>query len=219
MKISENTMNIFKNFALINPSIAIKPGNVIQTISPQRTIFATAVVEEEFPSKFAIYELNKFTGAVGLFNNPDFEFYDEYVKINEGKHSIRYIFADESMIVTPPEKKIKMPSIDVEFDLTTADLSKLLKAISVLHLPEMSIVGDDGTIYIKAINNKNPSNDSFSIAVGVTNKKFNLIIKAEHLKLMQRDYKVSLSSKGITEFNHNDKLSYWIATEANSKFE
>lgn len=218
MKISDNTMNIFKNFALINPSIAVKPGNVLQTISPQRTIFATAEVEEEFPSKFAIYELNKFTGAVGLFNEPNFEFFDNYLKISEGKNSIRYVFADENMIVTPPEKKIKMPSNDVEFDLTSNDLSKLLKAISVLHLPEMSIVGDDGTIYIKAINNKNPSNDSFSIAVGVTTKTFNLIIKAEHLKLMPRDYKVILSSGGITQFNSNDKLSYWIATEANSKF-
>jgi hypothetical protein len=38
MKLSENTINILKNFSTINKAIEIKPGNVISTISPSKTV-------------------------------------------------------------------------------------------------------------------------------------------------------------------------------------
>lgn len=217
MKLSENTISILKNFSLINPSISVKPGNVIRTISPQRSIFASATVEEVFPESFAIYELNKFTSVLSLFEEPDLEFYDKYLKIIKGKYNTRYVYADESTIILPPEKEIKLPSVDIEFDLSAADLNKITRALSVLHMPEISIVGDDGTIYVKAIDNKNANADSFSIAVGVTDKVFNMIIKSENLKIMPKDYKLQISSKGIVKFTSAD-LNYWIATDARSKF-
>ncbi len=49
MQLSDNTMNVLKNFAAINPSIVIKPGNVLRTISPQKTIMAIATGVDDFP--------------------------------------------------------------------------------------------------------------------------------------------------------------------------
>lgn len=218
MKISENCLNVLKNFSVINPSIQVLAGNTIKTISPQRTIFAKVELNEIFPKDFAIYELSKFLGALSLFDDPDIDFFDDHLKISQGKNSIRYVYADPSMIITPPDKEIILPSVDVDFELSSDDLSKIQKAISILRVPEMSVMGDDGTIYVKAINNKNPSSDSYSIAVGVTDKSFNAIFKSENLKIMNRNYKVRISSKGISEFNGDD-IKYWIATEANSKFD
>ena len=217
MKISQKTQSILKNFNSINQSIVVKPGNTLKTISGGRNIFARSTVDESFPSDFAIHELSKFLGAVSLFNDPDFEFFDDHLKISEGKNYIRYTYADKSLIVQPPDKEIVLPSKDVFFELTEKDLSTVQKALSVLQVPEMAVVGEDGTIYVKANSSKNPSSDSFSIAVGVTDKSFNMIFKGEYLKFLPANYRVNVSAKGIAEFA-TDGLSYWVATEQNSRF-
>jgi len=128
------------------------------------------------------------------------------------------MYTDPTMVISPPNKEVSLPSVDIVFNLTSDDLNKVQRALSVLKVPEMSIVGEDGTIYVKAMNNKSSSSDSFSIAVGVTEKAFNMIFKAENLKLMNNDYEVSLSSKGISQFKSNS-IVYWVATEAQSKYE
>lgn len=217
MQLSEQTISILKNFSLINPSIAINPGNVLKTISPLRTIFAKATVSETFTNKFAIYELNKFLGAITLLDNPEFEFYDNHLKMTKGKQTLRYAYADIETILTPPEKEIKLPSEDIKFDLAAADLIKVQKSLSVLQLPEISIIGDDGNIFVKAVDNKKSTTDHFSIAVGVTDKNFNAIIAADNLKMMMQDYSVVISEKGISQFTSKN-VTYWIALESRSTF-
>lgn len=217
MKLSEQTLSVLKNFNTINQSVLVKPGNTIRTISGQRNVFARASVAETFPAKFAIFELSKFLGTVSLFKDPDFEFFDDHLKITEGKTVSRYTYADESMIVVPPDKEIDLPSKDIYFELSEKDLSTIQKAIGILQVPELSVVGEDGTIYVKAINNKNPSSDQYSIAVGVTDQSFNAIFKSEYLKFMPGNYKINISNKGYAQFE-SDGLSYWIAAEHTSKF-
>jgi len=217
MKLSDKTISVLKNFSTINQSVLVNPGNVIRTISGARNVFASATVDESFPSKFSIYELSKFLGAISLFEDPDFEFFDDHLKISQGKNVIRYTYADESMIVVPPAREPDLPSKDIYFELNQTDLGKVLKAVAILQVPEVSVVGEDGTIYVKAINNKNPSSDQFTIAVGVTDQSFNAIFKAEFLKFMPADYKINISSKGFAQFS-TDGLSYWIASDVGSKY-
>ena len=217
MKISEKTLGILKNFSTINQSLLVRPGNVIRTIHPMKTVFASATVEENFPTQFAIYELSKFLGSISLFDDPDFEFYDDHMKISEGKNYIRFVYADQSMIIVPPTKQIELPSRDVYFELSEKDLGTINKALSVLQVPEMSVVGEDGTIYVKALNNKNVSSDQYSLAVGVTDKSFNAIFKSEFMKLLPADYKINISNKGYAEFA-TQGLTYWVATDHTSKF-
>ena len=58
MKLSARTLQILKNFATINPSLLFKPGNVLTTISPAKTMQAKARVTEQFDTQFAIYDLS-----------------------------------------------------------------------------------------------------------------------------------------------------------------
>ena len=74
MKINKDTLNTLKNFSDINMSIEVKAGNTLRTVSVQKNILAQAEVETTFPQDFAIYEVNRFLGAISLFDNPDFEF-------------------------------------------------------------------------------------------------------------------------------------------------
>jgi hypothetical protein len=72
MNISDNTLSVLKNFSGINQNLAVKSGNKIRTISPQKTVMAVAQVEDKFDSPFAIYDLNQFLSAVSLFEKPNF---------------------------------------------------------------------------------------------------------------------------------------------------
>ena len=60
MELSENTLNVLRNFSGINQNILIKQGTTLKTISEARNVVATADVAEEFPKDFGVYDLNQF---------------------------------------------------------------------------------------------------------------------------------------------------------------
>jgi hypothetical protein len=218
MQLSENTLNILKNFSTINPSILVKEGNVLSTISQQKSIFAKATVEETFPSQFAIYELSKFLGVLSLFKDPEIELSTKQMIIKSGKQSLNYTYADASMIVTPPEKDITFPDPDIEFNVTQEELQKVVRATGVLQLPDIEVVGDGHEVRLCATNSKNPTTDTFTLDVGTTDKNFNMVFKADNIiKLLSTNYNVKVSSKGLALFT-SDSVSYYVATEANSSF-
>ena len=217
MKLSERTLTLLKSFSTINPSILIRKGEVISTVSPQKSIFAKAKVDEEYPVTFAIYELPRFLGVVSLFEDPDLDFQEHYVTISSGKQTVRYRYADPQSIISAPDKDIEVEP-EVEFFLDVSDLNNVMKACSVMQLSDIAIVGVDGEIHVRALNNDDPSADSFSVSVGKTDKTFKMIFKPENLKLISRNYDVRITPKGIVEFDGTDVM-YWIATEATSTFE
>ena len=59
MNFSNETVIVLKNFAQINPSIVFKPGKKLTTISPQKSIMATAEITDDFPSEGAVYDLGR----------------------------------------------------------------------------------------------------------------------------------------------------------------
>ena len=75
MKLTNSTLNILKNFSLINQNLFVKSGNVIETVSKQKNILAKAIVEENFSDEFGIFDLNNFLQAIQLLvrseNNND----------------------------------------------------------------------------------------------------------------------------------------------------
>lgn len=217
MKLTTNTVNIFKNFSKINPSILIQEGNVLKTISPSKTIMAKAKADNDFSRKFAIYNLDRFISTISLFNDPELKFGDKSVEIFDGNKKSQYTYADESTITKAPDKEINLPSVDVKFTLTHDNLKDVEKASGVLSLPEIVIVGDGTNVFIQAADTKNPSGDVYSINIGDTDKTFKAIFKAENIKIIPGDYEVSISSRGISHFSGKD-VEYWIAVESSSQF-
>ena len=219
MELSKETQDILKNFSEINQSLAFKEGKVLKTVSPQKNILARAEVTEHFTKDFAVYELNKFLGTLSMFNKPTFEFNGNHVKMIEGKKRVKYIYADPSMFVAPPEKDIEFPDPEIEFNLTQADLDSLLRASAVLHLPEIGVVGNGSKMELTVMDVNNSSTDEVGIEVGDTDKNFQVVFKHENLKLMRDDYDVKISSRGIAHFKSvGIGVEYWIATESSSKF-
>ena len=220
MKLSKHTLSMLKNFSDINMSIEIKKGNILRTVSVQKNILAQAELEEEFPQDFAIYELNRFLGAVSLFDDPEFTFNGKSTNIGTARHSVDYVYCDPSMIVTPPENNITFPDPEVKFTMTQDALSQVMKASNVLGTPEISVESESGIINIKALDVNNDSTDTFTVALEEkSDSKFRFVFKTENMKMLPGNYDVEISSKGISHFTMQGlKLEYWIATEASSSF-
>ena len=220
MKLSEKTLTVLKNFAGINNSILVKQGTQLRTISVAKNILAEANIEEEFPRQFGVYDLNQFLNGLSLHQDPDLDFTEEsYLNIREGKRRVKYFFADPQVIISPPDKQITLPSEDVHFQLESSALDKLLKAAAVYQLPDLCVVGEAGAVRLVVRDKKNDTSNSYSVAVGETDKEFTFNFKVENIKIIPGSYDVVVSSKLLSEFkNSTYNLKYYIALEPDSTF-
>ena len=218
MKLSEKTLKIFENFSTINQSILVKKGQHIKTISVMKNILAEAEIEEDFPKDFGVYDLKQFLSGLSLHEDPDLDFdNDSYVLIREGKRRVKYFFADETVIVCPPEKEMKLPSEDAHFQLEYSQMDKLLKAAAVYQLPDLSAVGENGVVKLVVRDKRNDTSNEYSIVVGETDKEFVFNFMVENIKVIPGSYDIVVSSKFISKFtNKNCNLRYFIALEPDS---
>ena len=220
MKLSEKTLSFLKNFSTINQSILFKQGTRLRTISVMKNILAEVTIDEEVPKDFGIYDLSQFLNGLSLHQDPELDFANEnHVVIKEGRMRSQYFFADASVIVTPPDKEVTLPTEDVSFELKTEQLDKLLKAAAIYQLPDLAVVGGAGVVKILVRDKKNDTSNSFSITVGETDKDFSFNFKVENIKILPGAYDVSVSSKLLSRFTSTiHDLTYYIALEPDSTF-
>ena len=223
MELSENTLNVLRNFSGINQNMLIKTGTNIKTISEARNVVATADVTEEFPKDFGIYDLNEFIGVMGLVDAPSLKFDEDYVTVSDssGRSKVKYFYAAEETL-TAPTKDVTMPDADVKFTLDNSTLNRLKKAASTLGHSEVSIKAKDGVLSLSVVENQNATSNAFSIDIDGEFKQdavFNFIISISNLKILPGDYEVEISSKLITQFKNKEiPLKYWIALEKSSTY-
>ena len=218
MKLSTETISVLKNFSTINANLMVKAGSSLSTMSAMKNIVAKADVTEEFPSDFAIYDLNEFLSALSLFGKPDLEFDDDFVTITEEgtSKSLKYWFSDPS-VVTTPSKEISMPSTELTFNLSSDTLNEITKAAAVIGVPDMALSG--GKLMVTDKKNSTANAYETSLDVGDVAAEYKFWFKVENLKVMPGAYDVEVSSKKISHFT-NTKLGvqYWIALEPESSY-
>ena len=219
MKISNDTRNVLKNFSTINSGIRVKTGNKLETISNMKNILAVATIDESFPQDFSIYNLPEFLGATSLLEDPDFQFGDASLTVADNNSSLAYFYAREGM-VTAPDKMITMPEAEISIDVSSTLLNELQKAGSVLGVNDLILSSDGTTIKLEVTDKKNPTSNTFSRIVGEGNgSTYTMNFKMENLKVLDGNYTVSVSSKGISHFNNTDiDLEYFIALEPDSNY-
>jgi hypothetical protein len=218
MKLSTETISVLKNFSTINANLMVKAGSSLSTMSAMKNIVAKADVTEEFPSDFAIYDLNEFLSALSLFGKPDLEFGNDFVIITEEgtSKSLKYWFSDPS-VVTTPSKEISMPSTELTFNLSSDTLNEITKAAAVIGVPDMALAG--GKLMVTDKKNSTANAYETSLDVGDVAAEYKFWFKVENLKVMPGAYDVEVSSKKISHFT-NTKLGvqYWIALEPESTY-
>ena len=219
MKLSTETISVLKNFSTINANLMVKSGSSLSTMSAMKNIVAKADVTEEFPSDFAIYDLNEFLSALSLFGKPDLEFNDDFVIITEEgtSKSLKYWYSDPS-VVTTPSKEISMPSTELTFNLSSDTLNEITKAAAVIGVPDMALSG--GKLMVTDKKNSTANAYETSLDGGdMIAAEYKFWFKVENLKVMPGAYDVEVSSKKISHFT-NTKLGvqYWIALEPESSY-
>jgi len=218
MKLTNETISVLKNFSTINANLMVKSGSSLSTMSAMKNIVAKADVSEEFPSDFAIYDLNEFLSALSLFGKPDLEFDNDFVIITEEgtSKSLKYWFSDPS-VVTTPSKEISMPSTELTFNLSSDTLNEITKAAAVIGVPDMALAG--GKLMVTDKKNSTANAYETSLDVGDVAAEYKFWFKVENLKVMLGAYDVEVSSKKISHFT-NTKLGvqYWIALEPESTY-
>ena len=229
MNLSNDTLNVLKNFASINPNIVFQPGQQLKTISESKTIMARADIVEDMPKEFGIYDLNEFLSVFNLIENPVLNFEDKSVLVStqEGgtqlsnMQKVRYYFS-ETDILTSPTKDIQMPNAEVGVNLSEDILNQIRKAAAVLGHTELSLVGENGLVTASVVDTKDSTSNSYTIELDKDNackNDFEFIVSIPNLKLLPGDYFVSISSKLISNWtNSNYPIEYFIALEKNSTF-
>jgi hypothetical protein len=213
MKISKESLAIFKNFASINSNLILHPGSKINTISAGKNILAEAIVAESFPVEFGIYDLNEFLGAMSLFADPELEFSEKWAVIREGKNSVKYFAASSNVLTKVPNIKA-FPEPDITFDLSATMLSQIQKVSSILKVTDFSVVGDGEVMSILVGNKANTTGNTFVSDIGPTTQTFCIDFKIDNLKLMAGDYSVAIAGKKMARFQAaSQQLLYFVAVE------
>jgi len=221
VKFSKHTFEILKNFSNINSNILIKPGNTISTITPAKNVMAEAEVEEDFDVEFGVWDLSKFLGTISLFENPDFDFTEKYVLVQSVTGScVKYYYSEPSLL-TVPERKLEMPEAVITFNLPESIFNEILRAASVLQLPDLAIRSNNGAIVAVALDKNEPTSNDYSIELGMnyTDAEFDFHFKIENMKFVPGDYIVDITEKIVSKFtNVTKKVDYWVALEASSSY-
>jgi hypothetical protein len=222
MELSENTMQVLRNFASINSNIVIEQGNELKTISESKTVLAKATVDVTFPKTFGIYDLGEFLSVLDLVDSPNLDFSDDFVTIssNSGRSKIKYFYSEPD-ILTKPTKEIIMPESDAWFTLDNETTTKIKRSASVLGHSEVNVETEDGAIVLTVKDNDDSTSNAFAIAVDGSSNSDNLkaIISISNMKMINGDYTVNLSSKCISHFvNKESNVEYWVALQKNSTF-
>ncbi len=222
MKLSNDTLTLLKNFAGINSGIEFKRGNKIATISSTKTVLAKATLTDEFPQDFCIYDLNQFLSVHSLNKDPELDFDASHVIFKAGRSKTKYRTTAKTMIVSPPDKELKLPTVDAQFTLKEDDLAQILKNASVLQSPNIAFESDGSKIFVTTFNAKDDSAHTNTIEIEESNngKVFKAVFLTENFKMVPGSYSVEVSSQGLASFkNEKGDLQYWIAIEAKeSKF-
>ena len=222
MELSENTLQILKNFSSINQNIMIRQGKILKTISEARNVLVQAEIDVEFSQDFGIYDLNEFISVLSLVDTPRLKFEENFVVVGDstGRSRVKYFFSPEETL-TAPQKDIKMPSADIKFTLTGDTLNKLKRAASALGHNEVSISGKNGVLSLSVLESQNSTSNAFSIDVDgeFGDEPFNFVMSISNLKILPGDYDVEISSKLVSHFSHKEmNVQYWIALEKTSTY-
>lgn len=221
MKLSQNTLDVIKNFSTINTALFFKAGNVLRTVSPHKTILAEATIDETIPVDFGIHDLNQLLSIMSLHKDgPDMSVngVDMVVMGYSDRSKISYRCCDSTMIKNPPEKNISVPTKDATFLLTEDDLTYVLKAASILGSPNISLFCDGSKMYLKTLDAQDDSAHVQTLEIGPTTVNGTFLFKTENWKMLPGTYDVVLSHKGVAHFQHKErKIQYWIALEQRTK--
>ena len=217
MKLSNETIQILKNFASINANIMFRKGKTITTINSGKNVYGKAEVAEEFPAQCPIYDLHSLLALLTIDEDQDVEFGEKCLTISKGSYKIDYYYAAENVIVAAPEKSVELDT-HYEFDISAADINMINKAAAITSAPHINLVAKGGEVNLIVGDIDEPTANLYTKKIGKSNLEFKCVALVENFKMIPDSYKVTLSKKKALHFKNNSKsLEYLLALEKDSE--
>ena len=211
MKLSPETIEILKNFAAINPSLLIKPGNVLKTVHSKKTILASAKLKESFPSEAPINDLTRLLMVISAYSSPSLDFSEKHLVVSDGPSSTKLLHGGIATVTHPPAKDIVLPNVEATFTIANAALQNVMRLSSALALPNILLFGRDGKSYLSGTNVLEDISDNTEYHVGDADRDYKAVFYIENMKLLPRDYTVKVTS-GMAYFESKaGDVEYWVA--------
>lgn len=209
MKISKETLDIIKNFSLINPAIKFQKGNTLITASDGGDLIAKAVLQETFPLQFLIEDLSSFCATISLLKDPDVDFEDTHCVISSGRKKIKYFYSDPRVVRT-----IKNVKEDFEyfgsFDISKTELAELVKLAAATSTVELGFKISENEVECKCYDPEQavPTTAEVSFPIKSYTKDFELSIPISTMNFIKKDYEVRIAE--IVVCFYSESLSYIV---------
>ena len=216
MQISNETIQILKNFAAINSNIMIRKGKTLSTISTAKNIFAKAEVVEDFPTEVAVYDLNSLLALLTLMENQSVEFGDKSLNISKDNGKFEYFYSSPTVIVAAPDKSIEIDK-HYQFKLSSEDVNMIMKAAAITSSPTITISSKGADVSLTIGDKKNDTANTYKKVIGKSEHSFDCHMAVENFKIVPDAYTVTISKKKAFHFQHATKaIEYFIAMEPDS---
>ncbi|QIG70632.1 putative sliding clamp DNA polymerase accessory protein [Rhizobium phage RHph_I1_18] len=220
--ISERTLEILKNMGTMSTRVVFKKGNrILQKPDDLSNPIVEAIVDEEFPCDFQIYNIDKFVNLCKMMDEPKLEIDPTQVIVTDANNREAVLrCADLNVLRGVPDyaRAIRLPNVDAQFTVGEDDWKALSRSASIVDAPQLAFIGDGTRIRLSTFDVYNgKSKDTFSMEVGSTDRKFTMIIDSQFLKMLPDSYEVSLSFKGLAQFKAED-ITYFVAANEKSKY-
>lgn len=210
MKLTKNALTVLKNFSSINHGLVVSAGSKLRTVSVAKDVAAEAIVDVEFPKDFAIYDLNEFLSTISMFEDPNLDFEEDYVKISSGKASARYFYSSASVIISPSDAVLDTEG-DHSFELDAETLSAIQRAAAIMKLDDLSISGGASGVTLSVADGSNTSSNQYVVEVECDADTFDMNLAIENLKVIPADYNVQIVGGSYAVLkNEQEKITYWI---------
>lgn len=218
MLISDQTIEVLKNFSYFNNGLSVDAGNLLRTINTQKNVLVEYKSQENFDTPFSVYDLSTFLAVLSISGkNPNVEFEETMMVIKglDGRSSTKYRYCDPEHIITAPKKSLEVKNPDVEFTLPYSSYESMLQFANTLSLPDLNFISEGKKIDAVVTDNKNDSSNSNSIHLCEGNgNKFCICFKVINLKFIRGDYDVKISKDGLAQFtNKTVPITYWVTVE------
>ena len=216
MQISNETIQVLKNFAMVNSNILIRKGKSLSTISTAKNIFAKADVAEDFPQEVAIYDLNSLLALLTLMENQNVEFGEKSLTIEKNGGKFEYFYSSPNVIVAAPDKSIDVDN-HYQFKLTAEEVNMITKAAAITGAPTISVSSKEKKVSLTVGDKKNDTANTYKASIGESENDFDCHMAVENFKIIPDAYTVTISKKKVFHFKHETKnIEYFIAMEPDS---
>jgi len=221
MKIDPYTISVLENFASINPAVWINEGNILETVSPSKSIIAHAAVETTFPKSFGLYRVAQLINVLSMYSDADVTFEDTHLTVSSGMRTTKLSYGDPKLCEPcqiPATYKFPTSS-NIRASISAVVLKDLSKAARFLAVEDYTIQGDGERLLAVATSSSKPGSNFHTVQLGHTEHTFKAVMKHSNVLLLPEDYEVDVVAGDAPSIVFtSSRVKYVVALDDSSEF-